>query len=362
VHPILTRPGRLALYLATWLVLCVPLVAAFRPRHADVAGARVFDPAEWIGMLVFWGPVILVYAFICLSAWYVCRARPVTGDGIYPMLASSLVAAAMASGAGSAVASGWQTLLVRTGGFLPTPVASAVLPVFAMGVLLYLLSLAVHYVLLALEAARDAERRRLELEVLSRDAELRALRAQIDPHFLYNSLNSISALTTRDSGAARDMCVLLGNFLRDTVRVGQRTQIELGDELMLADRFLTIEQARFGHRLRVERHVDETAAPCAVPPLLLQPLLENAVTHGIARLLEGGLIRLHVTHDDQRLSIAIENSRDADAPTTRGHGVGLDNVRRRLQTMFGHRARISTRAEPDTFRVELQLPWAPVEE
>ena len=175
--------------------------------------------------------------------------------------------------------------------------------VFAAGVLLFLLALAVHYALLAFEAAREAERRQLELELLTRDAELRALRAQIDPHFLYNSLNSISALTASDPSGARRMCVLLGEFLRDTLSVSSRERIPLADELALADRFLSIEQVRFGARLQVERRIDEASAACLVPPLLLQPLVENAVTHGIAGLLEGGVIRLDISRRNGHCSI-----------------------------------------------------------
>ena len=166
--------------------------------------------------------------------------------------------------------------------------------VFAAGVLLFLLALAVHYALLAFEAAREAERRQLELELLTRDAELRALRAQIDPHFLYNSLNSISALTASDPAGARRMCVLLGGFLRDTLSLSSRERIPLAEELALADSFLSIEQVRFGARLQVDRRIDDASAACLVPPLLLQPLVENAITHGIAGLLEGGVIRLDI--------------------------------------------------------------------
>ena len=148
---------------------------------------------------------------------------------------------------------------------------------FAVSVMLFLLVLSVHYVVLAFEAFRDAERQQLELKVLTRDAELRALRAQIDPHFLYNSLNSISALTGTDPAAARRMCLLLADFLRTTLRVSTQESITLAEELTLADRFLSIEQVRFGPRLQVERRIDETASQCRIPPLVLQPLLENAV-------------------------------------------------------------------------------------
>src|SRR5205823_2259667 len=197
-------------------------------------------------------------------------------------------------------------------------------------VLLFLVALAAHYAIIGVEAARDADRQRLGLQVLTRDAELRALRAQVDPHFLYNSLNSISALTSRDPAGARQMCLLLADFLRNTLDVSARARIPLRDELALADRFLTIEQVRFGPRLQIERHIDETAAECRVPPLILQPLVENAVTHGIAGLLEGGVIRLDVTRRDGRLAIALENPRDAAAAPSPRHGLGLENVRQRL--------------------------------
>src|SRR5207249_3027362 len=176
-------------------------------------------------------------------------------------------------------------------------------PVFAIGVLLFLLALAVHYVLIAFETTRQAERRQLELEILTRDAELRALRAQLDPHFLYNSLNSISALTAADPAGARRMCLLLGEFLRNTLSLSEQERIPLAEELALADRFLSIEQVRFGSRLQIRRQIDDRAAGCRVPPLLLQPLLENAVTHGIAGLLEGGVIHLGVSRDNGNCSI-----------------------------------------------------------
>jgi LytS/YehU family sensor histidine kinase len=153
------------------------------------------------------------------------------------------------------------------------------------------------------------------------------------------------------------MCLLLAEFLRTTLRVSVQERITMEDELALADRFLSIEQVRFGSRLHVERHIDEGAAQCRIPPLVLQPLLENAVTHGIAMLIDGGTIRLDVARQNGRLSIAIENPRDPDAvPRARGGGVGLDNVRRRLAIVFGGAARMQSVAGADRFRVALDLP------
>jgi LytS/YehU family sensor histidine kinase len=223
-------------------------------------------------------------------------------------------------------------------------------------VLLFLLSLAVHYAMVAFDAVREAERRQLQAEVLARDAQLSALRAQLDPHFLYNSLNSINALTTIDPAGARRMCLMLGDFLRQTLRVGSCRWIPLADELALAERFLDIEQVRFGDRLRIERDTDAAAGVCRVPPLLLQPLVENAVTQGIAQTLEGGVIRIQVARRDAAVSIAIENPIDQDARPSSRSGVGLLNVRQRIAAMFGDAARVQAAACGSSFRVELNLP------
>jgi hypothetical protein len=293
VHPILGRADRLAAYLAAWAAICVL-----------IAGIFTRSGLTWLEALALLAPLCLVYAFVCLSSFYVSRAIPVTPTGGFRALAVSVLASAFASGLWLGLTQVWIAILGLTAAFAPAVDRySRQLPfLFAIGVLLFMLALAGHYILLAFDAARQAERRQLELEILAREAELRALRAQIDPHFLYNSLNSISALTGSDAPGARRMCLLLGEFLRNTLDVSARQSIPLADELALADRYLSIEQVRFGSRLKIERRVDEGAAGCLVPPLLLQPLVENAITHGIARLLEGGLVRVDVSRDDGRLA------------------------------------------------------------
>jgi two-component system, LytTR family, sensor histidine kinase AlgZ len=347
MHPILGRPERLAAYLAAWLIVSVLLAAVFTQLGL-----------AWIEALALLLPLCLVYAFVCLSAWYVSRAVPLRTSSVVQVLASSVLAASIASGLWLGLAQAWVALLSASAAFAPAAdrYARQIPFVFAAGVLLFLLALAVHYALLAFEAAGEAERRQLELELLTRDAELRALRAQIDPHFLYNSLNSISALTASDPTGARRMCVLLAEFLRDTLTVSSRERIPLGDELALADRFLSIEQVRFGDRLQVDRRIDATSSACLVPPLLLQPLVENAVTHGIAGLLEGGVIRLEIARRNGHCSIRLENPCETDVRPARPGGMGLDNVRRRLAATFGRDASMETHAEAGHFRVELHLP------
>ena len=193
-------------------------------------------------------------------------------------------------------------------------------------------------------------------EIAPGDAELKVLKAQKNPHFLFNSLNSISALTSIDPARAREMCLLLADFLRMTLRLGEKVQIPLEQEMELLEKFLAIEKVRFASRLTMEVSVEEEAKRCLVPALLLQPLVENAVTHGIAKLTDGGTVKLHAANHGNQLTITVENSMDPDAPADRKGGMGLKNVRARLEARYGKEATVRATAEEETFRVNISLP------
>jgi LytS/YehU family sensor histidine kinase len=227
---------------------------------------------------------------------------------------------------------------------------------FGMGVLLYLLSAGLHYTALAVETSRAAERRAAEARTLAREAELQALRAQINPHFLFNSLHSIAALATMDGARAREMCVRLSGFLRGTLGLAGRESIPLREELALARAYLEVEQVRFGQRLRVEEEIEPACEDCAVPALLLQPLVENAVKHGIAGLVEGGSIRLAARRSGASVSITVENAFDPETPAPHNLGMGLAHVRRRLQVRYGEDAAFQAGPSDGVYRVVLRLP------
>jgi LytS/YehU family sensor histidine kinase len=215
---------------------------------------------------------------------------------------------------------------------------------------------ALHYVLLSLESSKEAETREQEALTLARESELKALKAQINPHFLFNSLNSISALATVDGQRARDMCIKLSDFLRTTLKLGEKPRIALADELALAKAYLEVEQVRFGARLRVEIDANGKCERCVVPSLLLQPLVENAVKHGIAGLVDGGTIRIEAHCSDGQLQLKIHNEFDPDSPASTRHGLGLRNVRDRLRAIYENTARLDTTATADHFSAELELP------
>ena len=344
MHPALERRGRVLLYAALWLLIGA-LLAALLAGQADLS---------WRTSLLVALPLASIYSFVCASAWYVARSSPLATSGPVRLLATALGAAVISSAAWLAAARAWNFILVRWAGVNATYSEISGI-VFGFGVLLYLLSLAVSYLAAAFAQAQEAERRALETLVFSREAELRSLRAQIDPHFLFNSLHSISALTAADPQGARRMTLLLAEFLRESLELGAQDRIPLERELMLAGKYLEIEQVRYGDRLRVEINGDGAGA-CLVPSLLLQPLVENAVTHGIAHLLDGGTVRVHALRTPARLHVRVESPCDPDRPQRKGTGVGLSNVRSRLRALHGGDASVDAVEEIDRWRDDITMP------
>jgi len=344
MHPILLRGERLALYLALWSI-----AGALLATLLTAEGGLTMRQGAAVAF-----PLTLAYGFVCLSAFYVARSSPIASSGLLRLSATALGASMLTSAAWLLLARGWTIALERLWAVrVPFDRIAAVL--FGFGLLLYLLSLAVSYIIAAFEHARDAERRQLQAQVLSREAELRTLRAQIDPHFLFNSLHSISALTRVDPAAARRMTVQLGDFLRESLALGAADRIPLSRELALAAKYLEVERVRLGDRLRVSIELAD-AGDCLVPPLVLQPIVENAVTHGVTHVLDGGLVTVTAVCTLDRLTLVVDNPADPDRPRKTGTGLGLGNVRARLRALYGDEASIHWAEQDGRWRVEVSLP------
>ena len=350
MHPILGHPRRLAIYLFAWLTLS-ELLFYLITYHSGVG---------WLDAGIFFFPLSIFYGFVCLSAWYSCRGIPIEGTSFAGLIGPHLLAAIVVSLFWVATAKAFARALSHFERFRGATgrVANITQLLLIIGILLYLLAVALFYVMLAQQESREAEQRVLEARMLARDAELRALKAQVNPHFLFNSLHSISALTSSDPRRAREMCIALADFLRSTLGLGEKELIPLEEELSLIHSFLAVEKIRFGARLQMEEQIDKDVLDCMVPPLILQPLVENAVSHGIANLTEGGWIRLHAgyVNENASVSIDVENSFDPEAPSRRRGGVGLANVRRRIDTRYGNAASFSVNKNGGHFHVGLLLP------
>jgi two-component system sensor histidine kinase AlgZ len=286
------------------------------------------------------------------GAWQVCRVRPLTPANGVAVLTTFLAAGIAGSGLLLGMAYGIAYAIGR-----PRVIGSNLqVLVLVLGILIYLLSAGLHYALLAAEASQAAEKRATEARALAREAEMQSLRLQMNPHFLFNALHSISALATIDGGRAREMCLRLADFLRSSLGLSDRELIPLREELALARSYLEVERVRFGDRLQVEEVVYPECEDCGVPPLVLQPLVENAVKHGVSGLVEGAVIRLAALRSDGVVEIVVENAFDPEMPAPQRIGMGLENVRRRLRARYGAAAGFDAGGKDGIYRVELRLP------
>jgi two-component system sensor histidine kinase AlgZ len=348
MHPLLTPISRYGIYLLAWTPLAGILIYLM----------AVPGKLGWLDATVLVVPLCLIYQFVCLSAWYTCRATPLQGSSFLRLRFTHLAAAVIISFLWIQVARLLAYVFSEFHSFrgLNERFAPQIPVLFGVGFLLYLLSVASHYVILAIEDSRMAEARAMETSILARDAELKALKAQVNPHFLFNSLNSISALTSIDPPKAREMCILLAEFLRMTLGLGEKSNVPLAEEISLLHHYLAIEKVRFGARLQMEEDLQGLSSPIDLPPLLLQPLVENAITHGIANLPDGGTVRLSGHSHNGRVLLAIENTFDPDSSPMRKSGLGLKNVRNRLEARYGKDASMRVSSENGNFRVELSFP------
>lgn len=203
---------------------------------------------------------------------------------------------------------------------------------------------------------QDLEQRSNETERMAKEAELLRLRHQLQPHFLFNSLNSINALIHSKPGQAREMVNQLSAFLRGTIKTDDQQSIPLQDELEHINLYLEIEKVRFGHRLETTFEIHSDAEQGTLPPLLLQPLMENAIKFGLYGTTGEVCIQLKATLRDRMLVLSIVNPIDADVESQSGTGFGLNSIRRRLQLLYGRNDLLQTHSGVDTFTATLKIP------
>jgi len=213
---------------------------------------------------------------------------------------------------------------------------------------------------------QEQEKREQELIINAGRSELKALRAQINPHFLFNALNAIAGLIERDPTRAEETVERLAEVFRYTLRRSESEWVYLGDELEFIQAYLEIEQARFGDRLRVSLEAPESARELRIPAMMVQTLVENAIKHGVASVRGPGIVRVSAAREDQTLRIDVLDNGPgfqledtfAGPPEGKPGGYGLKNVRQRLQGYFGDAAKLKVSRDEATghTRVTISMP------
>jgi two-component system, LytTR family, sensor histidine kinase AlgZ len=350
VHPILSERRALVAYLAAWLV------ASYLPASVLASPG---DP-RFLLALAAAAPPTLLLGVGALPVYYLCRAVPLRPSGLGNALRVH-AALGLASGAAfwgllevAAVLLDW----AEPAAGLRNEVERRWGALLTVGAMLYLAVVAFYTLASSVEQARTSEKRAAAASLRAHEAQLALFKAQVHPHFLFNSLNAISALTVQDPRMARELCVLLADFLRGSLAMGERGTVSLADELRLARAYLDVERIRLGERLTVDIQVDPPAGEARVPALLLQPLIENAITHGIATCAQGGTLAVEARTTPGMLVVTVSNPFDPQAPPQRGPrsaGIGLANVSRRISACY-QGASLTTKRDVDRFTSTLVLP------
>lgn len=216
--------------------------------------------------------------------------------------------------------------------------SSLIVNVFAVLILVFAWN-AIYFTFHYIQKSRKQEISNLELTASKRESELKNLRSQLNPHFLFNSLNSIKALIDLDPVKAREAVSTLSNLLRQSLLLGKQNSITLEEELKLVKNYLDLEKIRFEDRLTVEWKLDPELNRFEIPPFSIQMMIENAVKHGVSQLKKGGTIRIAAYSNEEHVVVEVSNT--GELKTSHDLGVGIENIRQRLLLQYGNNAQFS---------------------
>ncbi len=347
---------------ALWLALVAVIgLLFFAYRYLEVLASRDSDPPlvplinELTGALA--GGLMLFPI-----RWLVCRL-PLARDTWPRRLPVYLLALAAAGGTATSLNWGLRSLLYPIAGLGAYDYGVMPLRYFMelpLQAIWFTVAVAAFHAWYALEAARQREVRAAQLEGSLALAQLRNLRLQLQPHFLFNALNTISATMYTDPAAADEMLGALSELLRSSLRTAQSDEVPLEEELAVLDRYLAIMRARFGERLSVSMEIDPATAGALVPSLILQPLVENAIRHGNAEREGRGSIEVRARQEEGRLVLEVEDDGSGNGDG-KGSGLGLAATAERLQILYGNEQSFSTGRGIDggfLARAVLPLRWA----
>lgn len=345
-HPVLGNRGRLTVWWLAWLLLSLGQAFLFYYAYGSFENFCIYDSIS----------SLVIYSGIALSIWY-----PFTyfnKPGVKPL---SLITNLALTGAVSVtlwvVITKLIMLLVLPQGSNYQQYWDATFPYrVGTGVIIYAMIILTYFLFTSLTNLSEKSAREAKLESLVKETELKMLRSQINPHFLFNSLNSISSLTITDPEKARNMVIKLSDFMRYALARKDDQHVTFRSELENLRLYLDIEKVRFGDRLSTEESINGETLGAKIPMMLLQPMYENAVKHGVYE--STGCVRIVTTAviSEGILGITISNNYDDSATAAKGTGTGLLNVSRRLELTYGNKASVRTEKKDGMFTVSLYLP------
>ena len=345
-NPILKSLKNLNYYLFFWTVLAFIFILLLYFGTDIGLGASITDG------LVF----TLLLSGIGLTLWYPARYIPIENNTPLKIIISHFIGAVITTILWLVI--GYFIMIALLGretdypAFLYNTLAWRIL----IGILFYSLFVSFYYMIIYYTGFHEREIKEAELKSLVTEAELRSLKFQINPHFIFNSLNSMSALTEIDPKRAKQMIIKLADFLRFLLKTNELERNKLSDELKNIKLYLDIEQIRFEDKFEYVEDIKEGCSNVEIPSMILQPLFENAIKHAVYETLDKVTLKLYCDTKDGFLKIIVENNFEETASIKKGTGVGLKNIEERLKLIYRQDNLIDIKRDKGIFRVTLYIP------
>jgi len=345
-HPLFSSKTIFGIYILAWLMLISIQTLAFFQLF-DVSGFYAVVDSLLFGS---------IYFLIGIGVWYFTRYARFEKSQFLPLilehLASAFVLVSLWVFGGTyalaAIFSSYPDYIELLWG--------AIAWRYGNGFLFYIILITVYYLYANYIRQQERNERENKLRSSLQNTEIDLLRSKLNPHFLFNSLNSLNALIQTDTEKASVMLIQLSDFLRFSIEKDKQQELDLEEEFANLERYMSIEQVRFGKRLRFTKNIQKGALDLKLPAMLLQPLMENAIKYGLGSTLDDVDVRIEAKESNANLLIEIENDYDQSASVSKGSGHGIDNVRKRLDMIYKKAGDFSIKKTEDRFKVKIIIP------
>jgi sensor histidine kinase YesM len=345
-NPIIERLKHIYIYLIVWLIISILqtiliILASDLKLYVAIIDSLVFN---------------VLFAFLAVTVWYPIRYSNPEGKLTVGIVITYLIV-------GVIIITGWlylgymilKLILIDDETYFSF-LNDSFIARLATGILYYGVTLLIYHLFIYSKELEAKNLNEAKLNLLVKESELNVLRSQLNPHFLFNSLNSISSLTISDPETARDMIIKLSEFLRYALKHGEREKTRFSDEIKNIELYLQIEKIRFGEKLIFEKQISKGCEEGLIPNMILQPLFENAVKHGVYESTEPITIKMSCESVAKSMEICIRNNFDSQQVARKGAGIGLRNVRNRMMLIYGRDDLVHVRKSENEFEVKLQIP------
>jgi len=345
-NPILSNKVGIILFLAGWVIFAILQSIILYVYYSlsleyAIADGIVFN---------------LVYGILSIGIWFWVRYTDFEKQKVINIVLNHIASATISILIWITISNFILRNIFPTDNIFLEFLSSAIPLRIAIGVVLYILTSLIYYLIIYIQNFREQMLREAEIKNLVRDAELNWLKHQINPHFLFNSLNSISSLTMSNPDKAQEMVIRLSDLLRYSLKQSSDSFVTISDEISNCIKYLEIEKVRFGKRLNYTIDAPDNVMAFQVPAMILQPLFENAIKHGIAPSPEPGEVKVLLESNPNYLKIILSNTMLGGENTPKGMGVGLSNIARRLSLLYAQNDLIQAKSNNNYFTVEVIIP------